>query len=106
MPERTAFPRYRCRPGAGAEFADRLEVLCVLGGPETRAHGPLRVVLVGGGDPKIPTTASPMNFSTTPPYAWIRARVIDAYADSIRSTSSGSADSAVAVKPTKCGRGR
>ena len=53
------------------------------------------------GTPNTPTTASPMNFSTTPPCASIRARAISAYADSIVSTSSGSACSDAAVNPTR-----
>ena len=42
-----------------------------------------------------------MNFSTTPPCASILTRAISAYADSIRSTSSGSACSDAAVNPTR-----
>ena len=49
----------------------------------------------------MPTTASPMNFSTTPPWLSIWVRAIAAYAESIVSTSSGSADSEVAVNPTR-----
>ncbi len=53
------------------------------------------------GTPNTPSTASPMNFSTTPPCASICLRARVKYADSIRSMSSGSADSDVAVKPTR-----
>ena len=53
------------------------------------------------GTPKTPTTASPMNFSTTPPWSSICDRTIAKYRVSIRSTSSGSAPSLVAVKPTR-----
>ena len=42
-----------------------------------------------------------MNFSTTPPWASTWRRAVAKYAVSIRSTSSGSAPSEVAVKPTR-----
>ena len=63
----------------------------LIGDAKCRPHGTLGVVLVGRGTPNTPSTASPMNFSTTPPWASIAARAMAKYAPSIRSTSSGSA---------------
>ena len=45
-------------------------------------------------------TASPMNFSTSPPYRPITVRATPKYADSNSRTSSGSRDSDNGVKPT------
>ena len=53
------------------------------------------------GTPKTPTTASPMNFSTTPPWDSITVVARAKYSPSRRSTSSGSAASLMAVKPTR-----
>ena len=47
--------------------ADGLELLGVLGDPKACAHGALGSSSWAAGTPKTPTTASPMNFSTTPP---------------------------------------
>ena len=53
------------------------------------------------GAPKTAITASPMNFSTVPPYASIRSRTRRWYGSTRAWTSSGSADSDAAVKPTR-----
>jgi hypothetical protein len=53
------------------------------------------------GTPKTPTTASPMNFSTVPPCDSMALRARAAYEFRMRSTSSGSAASVMAVKLTR-----
>ena len=54
------------------------------------------------GTPKTPTTASPMNFSTVPPWDSISpAGARREYSPQEASTSSGSAASLMAVKPTR-----
>ena len=45
-------------------------------------------------------TASPMNFSTTPPYRLTTVRATSKYSDSSSRTASGSRDSDSGVKPT------
>ena len=53
------------------------------------------------GAPKSAMTASPMNFSTVPPWRSSSARTRSWYGPRSASTSSGSIDSARAVKPTR-----
>ena len=53
------------------------------------------------GTPKTPTTASPMNFSITPPWDSMRARQICWYSRSRREISSASKRSPSAVDPTR-----
>ncbi len=53
------------------------------------------------GAPKTPITASPMNFSTTPPNDSISRRTRSWYGASTARTSSGSSRSALAVNPTR-----
>ena len=47
--------------------------------PRCRAHGPQSVVLVEPGSPKTAMTASPMNFSITPPWRSSSARIASKY---------------------------
>ena len=63
------------------------------------AHRALRVVFVRDGAPKTPTTASPMNFSTVPPWLESIARMLVKQAGMTARTSSGSGGSAIAVEP-------
>ena len=52
------------------------------------------------GAPHTAITASPMNFSTTPPYRPITVRATSKYRDSSSRTASGSRDSDSGVNPT------
>ena len=56
---------------------------------------------VAVGVPQTAITASPMNFSTTPPYRRITVLAVSKYADSSSRTSSGSRASDSGVKPTR-----
>ncbi len=56
---------------------------------------------VAAGVPHTAITASPMNFSTTPPYRPITVLATPKYRDSNSRTASGSRDSDKGVKPTK-----
>ena len=61
--------------------ADRLQLLRALHDPQPARTARSGSSSCAAGTPNTPTTASPMNFSTTPPCASIRARAISAYAD-------------------------
>jgi hypothetical protein len=52
------------------------------------------------GVPQTAITASPINFSSTPPYRPITVRAVSKYRDSSSLTASGSRDSANGVNPT------
>ena len=56
---------------------------------------------VAAGVPHTAITASPMNFSTTPPYRVITVRATSKYSDSSSRTASGSRASDSGVNPTK-----
>ena len=56
---------------------------------------------VATGVPHTAITASPMNFSTTPPYRPITVVAVSKYAESSSRTSSGSRASESGVKPTR-----
>ena len=56
---------------------------------------------VATGVPHTAITASPMNFSTTPPYRRITVLAVSKYAESSSRTSSGSRASDSGVKPTR-----
>ena len=88
-------------PASAGTASNRSKILRVLDDAQARADGALGVVLVGGRHAEHPATASPMNFSTTPPNASICLRAIAKWSASIVSTSSGSAVSEMAVKPTR-----
>jgi len=55
---------------------------------------------VAAGVPQTAITASPMNFSTTPPYRPMTVRAAAKYRDSSSRTASGSRASDIGVKPT------
>jgi hypothetical protein len=56
---------------------------------------------VAVGVPQTAITASPMNFSTTPPYRAITVRATAKYSDNNSRTASGSQASDSGVNPTK-----
>src|SRR5439155_9465237 len=68
--------------------------------PATRSSAARTALSAATGVPHTAITASPMNFSTTPPYRPITVRATSKYRDSSSRTASGSRDSDSGVNPT------